>query len=55
MKFRIRKKWVKISRKEVVENYSDVLRQLWHRGPVEGYLDHFFVNPASGKIKIKGI
>ena len=47
------KKWVKLKPKEIIEKYSDVLRELWHNGPVEHLLNMFYLNVHTGKIKIK--
>ena len=46
-------KWVKISPEEMVKNYSDILREYWHDGPVEPLLDRFFVNVHTGKIRLR--
>ena len=38
---------------EVLKKCHDVLNALWHDGPVEPYLDQFYKNVRTGKIKIK--
>ncbi|MFX0137257.1 MAG: hypothetical protein ACFFDN_26705 [Candidatus Hodarchaeota archaeon] len=47
------KKWVKLKPKELIEKYSDVLREFWHNGPVGHLLNKFYLNVNNGKIKIK--
>jgi len=38
---------------EVVENCSDTLKALWYKGSVEPYIERFYINKKTGKIKIK--
>ena len=47
------KKWIKLKPKEIIEKYSDFLRELWHNGSVEHLLNRFYLNVYTGKIKIK--
>jgi len=42
-----------MTKTEVIKKCYDVLKALWHEGPVEPYMDHFYKNVKSGKIKIK--
>ena len=47
------KKWIKVEEKELIEDYPDVLRKIWHYGAVEPFLTMIYKNQYTGKFKIR--
>ncbi len=46
-------KWVKMTVPEITKECNDILHDIWTYESVEPYLDKFYKNKKTGKVKLK--